>query len=271
MTCEPVPQSARTPGIWNPLPYFDTVQARTGSSATSSRCTNFYEPRATGTLPAVSWVDPNGIGQRAPARAASAAARTTSPGSSTPSCAAPTGSRRRSSSPGTTGAASTTTSSPPTVDENGYGLRVPGLVISPYARQGYIDHQTLSFDAYVKFIEDDFLGGSALDPPDRRPARPAARRARERCRSSATSRADFDFTQKPRPAADPPTARGAGHTGAWLRRAGAGFSRDNAGVPASSTASPGTTRVGWIGTGVMGLDVRSPARGGYPSPSHTYA
>ena len=25
---------------------------------------------------------------------------------------------------------------PPHVDENGYGLRVPGLVISPYARQG---------------------------------------------------------------------------------------------------------------------------------------
>src|SRR5262249_28129841 len=63
---------------------------------------------------------------------------------------------------------------PPRVDENGYGLRVPGLVISPYARKGYIDHQTLSFDAYAKFIEDDFLGGQRLDPrtdgrPDPRP------------------------------------------------------------------------------------------------------
>ena len=51
---------------------------------------------------------------------------------------------------------------------------MPGLVISPYARQGYIDHQTLSFDAYLKFIEDDFLGGQRLDPrtdgrPDPRP------------------------------------------------------------------------------------------------------
>jgi hypothetical protein len=43
--------------------------------------------------------------------------------------------------------------------------RVPGLVFSPYARQGYIDLQTLSFDAYVKFIEDDFLGGQRLDQP----------------------------------------------------------------------------------------------------------
>jgi hypothetical protein len=45
---------------------------------------------------------------------------------------------------------------PVSVDENGYGLRVPGLVISPYAKRGFIDHQTLSFDAFVKFIEDDF-------------------------------------------------------------------------------------------------------------------
>ena len=51
---------------------------------------------------------------------------------------------------------------------------MPGLVISPYAKRGYIDHQTLSFDAYLKFIEDDFLGGQRLDPatdgrPDPRP------------------------------------------------------------------------------------------------------
>ena len=62
---------------------------------------------------------------------------------------------------------------PPAVDENGYGMRVPGIVISPYARHGFIDHQTLSFDAYNKFIEDDFLGGQRLDPTHRRPARPA--------------------------------------------------------------------------------------------------
>jgi phospholipase C len=53
---------------------------------------------------------------------------------------------------------------PVRVDENGYGLRVSGIVISPFARKAFIDHQTLSFDAYVKFIEDDFLGGQRLDP-----------------------------------------------------------------------------------------------------------
>ena len=69
---------------------------------------------------------------------------------------------------------------PPPVDQNGYGLRVPAMVISPYAKTGYIDHQTLSSDAYLKFIEDDFLGGSRLEPQDRRAARPPARRARGR-------------------------------------------------------------------------------------------
>ena len=53
-------------------------------------------------------------------------------------------------------------------------MRVPALVISPYAKRGYIDHQVLSFDAYLKFIEDDFLHGQRLDPktdgrPDPRP------------------------------------------------------------------------------------------------------
>jgi hypothetical protein len=67
---------------------------------------------------------------------------------------------------------------PPAADQDGYGLRVPALVISPYARHGYIDPQTLSGDAYLKFIEDDVLGGARLDPPDRRPPRLQARRAR---------------------------------------------------------------------------------------------
>jgi phospholipase C len=86
---------------------------------------------------------------------------------------------------------------PPRVDANGYGLRVPGLVISPYAKRGFVDHQTLSFDAYVKFIEDDFLGGSRLDPrtdgrPDPRPA------VRELAPELGNLVKDFDFDQRPR-------------------------------------------------------------------------
>ena len=88
---------------------------------------------------------------------------------------------------------------PPVVDANGYGLRVPGLVISPYAKQGYVDHQTLSFDAYVKFIEDVFLSGERLNPAtdgrwDPRPT------VRETVPILGDLRGDFDFSQSPRPA-----------------------------------------------------------------------
>jgi phospholipase C len=86
---------------------------------------------------------------------------------------------------------------PPHVDVNGYGLRVPGIVISPYARKGYVDHQTLSFDAYAKFIEDDFLGGRRLDPKTdgRWDPRPAVRDAEP---ALGDLRRDFDFAQRPR-------------------------------------------------------------------------
>jgi LysM repeat protein len=71
------------------------------------------------------------------------------------------------------------------------------LVISPYAKQGYIDHQTLSFDAYVKFIEDVFLGGQRIDPqtdgrPDPRP------NVRENAPQLGDLLEDFDFSQAPR-------------------------------------------------------------------------
>ena len=87
---------------------------------------------------------------------------------------------------------------PPTVDQNGYGLRVPAIVISPYAKKGYIDHQTLSFDAFNKFIEDDFLTGARLDPKTdgRADPRPDVRENAAILGNLAT---DFDFAQKPRP------------------------------------------------------------------------
>jgi phospholipase C len=87
---------------------------------------------------------------------------------------------------------------PPHVDENGYGLRVPAFVVSPYAKRGLIDHQTLSFDAYLKLIEDRFLGAQRLDPktdgrPDPRPT------VREEVEILGDLRRAFDFHQEPRP------------------------------------------------------------------------
>jgi phospholipase C len=86
---------------------------------------------------------------------------------------------------------------PPRVDNMGLGLRVPALVISPYAKQGYIDSNTYSFDSYIKLIEDRFLGGERLDPktmsrPDSRPT------VRERLKIYGNLTDAFDFTQEPR-------------------------------------------------------------------------
>lgn len=45
-----------------------------------------------------------------------------------------------------------------------YGLRVPALLISAWAKPGTIDHQLYSFDSYARLIEDMFAGGARLDP-----------------------------------------------------------------------------------------------------------
>jgi len=86
---------------------------------------------------------------------------------------------------------------PPVVDENGWGLRVPTFLVSPWAKGGHIDHTTLSFDAFLKLIEDRFLGGQRLDPlsdgwPDARPT------IREEMAKLGSLDGAFDFTGDPR-------------------------------------------------------------------------
>jgi phospholipase C len=172
MTCAPVQQGPQTAGIWNPLPDFTDVQ-QDGQVGNVQTLDNFFTQVKNGTLPAVSWIDPNGTVSEHPPALVSAGQTYV------------------------TGLINTIMQSPdwkstaiflswddwggfydhvlpPVVDRQGYGLRVPGIVISPYAKQGYIDHQILSHDAYNKFIEDDFLDGQRLDPatdgrPDPRP------------------------------------------------------------------------------------------------------
>jgi phospholipase C len=45
---------------------------------------------------------------------------------------------------------------PQQVDDYGYGPRVPLLIISPWAKVGYVEHQTLDFSSLVRFVEDTF-------------------------------------------------------------------------------------------------------------------
>jgi phospholipase C len=80
---------------------------------------------------------------------------------------------------------------PPQVDANGYGLRVAALMVSPYARQAYIDHTMYDFTSILKFIENNW--GVA----------PLA--TRDAAANDITP--SFDFTQAPRPAQYLPLAR----------------------------------------------------------------
>src|SRR5260221_8684928 len=79
-----------------------------------------------------------------------------------------------------------------------YGFADDSRASSAYAKQGYIDHQTLSHDANLKFIEDDFLSGKRIDPKtDGRPdPRPTVREAASQLGDLVN---DFDFSQAPCP------------------------------------------------------------------------
>jgi phospholipase C len=194
--CTPVPQNSKTPGIWNPLPYFDTVK-QDGQLVNITSVSNFRADAKAGTLPSVSWITPSG------------------PHSEHPPALVSYGQswvtnliNEIMQSPDWNSTVIFLSWDdwggfydhvvPPSVDENGYGLRVPGIVISPYAKRGFIDHQVLSHDAYVKFIEDVFLNSQRLDPatdgrPDPRPT------VREAVPALGDLSLDFDFNQAPLP------------------------------------------------------------------------
>jgi phospholipase C len=195
-TCAPAQQKVGTPDIWNPLPGFTDVRAD-GQLGNVVTLDHFYSDVKAGNLPAVSWVVPNGaVSEHPPGLVSAGQAYVT------------TLVNTIMNSPDWSSTAIFLNwddwggfydhVQPPVVDGAGYGLRVPGIVISPFARRGYIDHQTLSQDAYVKFIEDDFLGGARLDPktdgrPDSRPD------VRENDPGLGDLALDFDFSQTPRP------------------------------------------------------------------------
>jgi phospholipase C len=195
ITCPRVHLSPRTPGIWNPLPYFTDVQDN-GQLGNITSVRRYLAAAKGGHLPAVSWVVPSeAVSEHPTARVSAGQSYVT--GLVNAAMSGPDW--------GSTAIFLTWDDwggfydhvAPPVVDENGYGLRVPGIVISPYARRGYIDHQTLSFDAYLKFIEDRFLHGQRLDPNTDGRTDPRTT-VRENAPQLGDLIADFDFTQQPR-------------------------------------------------------------------------
>ncbi|MGI9006676.1 MAG: alkaline phosphatase family protein [Streptosporangiaceae bacterium] len=182
--------------IWNVLPGFTDVR-QDGQTGNIRSLTVFYRQAKAGTLPKVSWLAPDlRDSEHGPALVSTGQAYTT---------------RVINAIMRSPDWASTAIFlswddwggfydhvHPPAVDKLGYGIRVPAIVISPYARRGFIDSQTLTTDAYLKFIEDDFLGSTRIDPatdgrPDSRPD------VRENASQLGDLVNDFDFTQKPRP------------------------------------------------------------------------
>lgn len=185
-----------TPSIWNPLPHFDTV-IKSNQLKNIQDISQFYFDVKNASLPSVSWIIPSGSYSEHPLA---------SVGAGHSYVTGLVNEIMRSSQWKNVAIFISWDDwggfydhvPPPKIDKLGYGIRVPGLLISPYAKKGYIDHQTLSFDAYLKFIEDVFLNGQRLDPktdgrPDSRPS------VRENEKLLGNLLEEFDFKQPPRP------------------------------------------------------------------------
>jgi phospholipase C len=72
---------------------------------------------------------------------------------------------------------------PPQVDDFGFGVRVPLLIISPYARRGYVTEELGEFSSVLRFMEDNW-GLTQLTHRDE---------------DATPLLSAFDFEQEPRP------------------------------------------------------------------------
>jgi phospholipase C len=127
--------------------------AQDGQLGNVQTLSNFFASARAGTLPAVSWIDPNGKVSEHPTALVSAG-RTYVTGLINAIMQSPDWSSTATFLSWDDWGGFYDHAVPPLADVNGYGLRVPGIVISPYARAGMIDSQTLSHDAYTRFIAD---------------------------------------------------------------------------------------------------------------------
>lgn len=184
-----------TPEPWNPLPDFTDVR-RDHQVINVQKNPRFFDAAKNGTLPTVSWVVPGWYdSEHPPSTVARGQAWVTKVVNAV------------MSSPNWSSSAIFVAWDdwggfydhvvPPRIDQYAYGLRVPAFMISPYARHGMVDHQVLSFDAYLKFIEDRFLGGARIDPftDSRWDPRP---RVAEEAPQLGNLMKEFDFSQRPR-------------------------------------------------------------------------
>jgi outer membrane protein assembly factor BamB len=270
-TCNATSLSPAQPNLWNPLPYFTDVK-EDGQLGNIVSTSEFYPEARNGTLPSVSWVVPSDITSEHP------------------------------NSPVSYGQAYVTglinsvmegpdwdstaiflswddwggfydNVAPPTVDSLGYGLRVPSIIISPYAIAGKVDHQVLSFDAFAKFIEDDFLNSQRLDPatdgrPDSRPD------VREDEPVLGDLQNDFNFNQTPLAPlvlnSGPPW--GPAPSPGRLPGTPEGTAPLTVGFDGSLSSSPGGAITSWdLSFGDGSPDATGTGAPPTPGPTHVYA
>jgi len=171
-----------TYSFWNPLPAFPSVKNDPTQFSRLTNATQFYTDVQNGTLPQVSWIIPNSsLSEHPPASIATGQNYVTSLVNAVMNSALWNSTAIFLSWDDWGGFYDHVV--PPKVDQYGLGIRVPGLVISPYARQGYVDHKTYSFESWLRIIEERF-GVSPMTGRD----------------NTANDMIDaFDFTQQPRP------------------------------------------------------------------------
>jgi uncharacterized protein (TIGR03437 family) len=168
--------------FWNPLPAFPTVKSDPTQFGRLTNAAQFYTDAQNGALPQVSWVIPNSdLSEHPPASVATGMNYVT--GLINAVMNSPLWNSTAIFVAWDDWGGFYDHVDPPKVDQYGLGIRVPGLVISPYARQGYVDHKTYSFESWLKIIEERF-GVAPMTGRD----------------NTANDMADaFDFTQQPRP------------------------------------------------------------------------
>ena len=141
--------------FWNPLPAFPAVMGDPREVSRLVDVSQFYADAARGTLPQVSWVIPSGAVSEHP------------PGGLQQGMEYVTGlvNAVMNSPDWSTTAIFISWDDwggfydhvpPPQIDKYGLGIRTPGIVISPYAKEGFIDHKTYSFESWLRIVEERF-------------------------------------------------------------------------------------------------------------------
>jgi phospholipase C len=172
----------RKHSVWNPMPDFRQFQRSPELMSHLVGLDQFYQDAQSGKLPEVCWIVPTGVdSEHPPADSARGMRHVTDLVNAI----------MRSNAWRDSVIIITWDDyggfydhvAPPSVDQFGYGPRVPALVISPFARPGFICHTKLDFTSPLKLIEQRFGLG------------PLASRDKE-----ANDMLDsFDFQQKPAP------------------------------------------------------------------------